>query len=307
MNIFSKIFQGGLTVWALVGASGTGKSFRAKLVCEKHKIDAIIDDGLLIQNDRILAGKTAKHEQTYMGAVRVALFDDKEHRDSVAKAIHKSKLKSILIIGTSEKMISKITARLQIPQPNPDKIIKIEDISSRDDIDKAIRSRQVEGKHVIPVPAIEIKKSYPQIFMTSIQEWVTRGPLKFLRGKKAMAEKSIVTPEFSKKGRLEISSAAITQMVMHCVSEKAPDVKVKKLSIKTDSHGYRLVLTVDVPLRKDLATITHELQSYIIDSLERFTGIMIEEVSIIIDKINMEAPSTQEEKAEILKQNKKRR
>ena len=66
-----------ITVFALVGPSGTGKSFRAKLLADKHGLEAIIDDGLLIQNDKILAGQSAKREKTYMGAVRVALFDDK--------------------------------------------------------------------------------------------------------------------------------------------------------------------------------------------------------------------------------------
>ena len=59
-----------VTVFALVGESGTGKSFRSKLLAEKYGIDALIDDGLLIQNDKILAGHSAKREKTYMGAVR---------------------------------------------------------------------------------------------------------------------------------------------------------------------------------------------------------------------------------------------
>src|SRR5690554_1237243 len=46
----------GVKVYALVGRSGTGKSFRSKLVAEKHNIDLIIDDGLLIRDERIIAG-----------------------------------------------------------------------------------------------------------------------------------------------------------------------------------------------------------------------------------------------------------
>ena len=49
-------------VYALVGDSGTGKSFRARLVAEKYDIDLIIDDGLLIRDSQILAGKSAKRE-----------------------------------------------------------------------------------------------------------------------------------------------------------------------------------------------------------------------------------------------------
>ena len=134
LNIFNKF--SGLTVMALVGESGTGKSFKSKLLAQKYNIDAIIDDGLLIQNDKILGGRSAKTEKTYMGAVRIALFDDKDHRDSVAKVLRKTHIKKILILGTSEKMVSKIALRLQLPQPQ--KIIHIEDIATKEEIERAI-------------------------------------------------------------------------------------------------------------------------------------------------------------------------
>ena len=284
------------TVYALVGESGTGKSFRSKLLAEQYNINAIIDDGLLIQDEKIIAGHSAKREKTYMGAVRAALFDDKEHRDSVAKVLKKSKIKKILILGTSEKMVMKIAMRLQLPQPS--KIIHIEDIATQEEIEKASKSRHVEGKHVIPVPSIEVKKTYPQIFSNSMHDFFSKGLFQKKSGKGKLIEKSIVQPEFSKKGRVEISEAALTQMVMHCVSECSPDVKVKKISIKTDSRGYRLVVTIDVPFGTQLTGKVHKLQQYIIDKIETFTGILIEEVSIVIDKITKEsvADNSAEEK-----------
>ncbi len=287
MNPFSDFLQKfkGMTVYALVGESGTGKSFRSKLLAQKYSINAIIDDGLLIQDDKIIAGHSAKREKTYMGAVRVALFDDKEHRDEIARALHHSKINKILILGTSDKMVIKIATRLQLPPPS--KIIKIEDISTREDIEKAIRSRQIEGKHVIPVPAIEVKRTYPQIFYDSIR--VLFHQKKFFNNSSETEgkpfEKSIVRPEFSKKGRISISEAALTQMAMHCVAEFDPGIRVKRLTIKTDSHGYRLIITIDVPFGTQLTGEIHNLQDYVIDNIERYTGILIEEVSIIIDKI----------------------
>ncbi len=50
----------GVRVFALVGGSGTGKSFRAKLVAEKYGIEIIVDDGLLIRDQKILAGRSGK-------------------------------------------------------------------------------------------------------------------------------------------------------------------------------------------------------------------------------------------------------
>ena len=75
---------------------------------------------------------------------------------------------------------------------------------------------------------------------------------------------------------------------MHCVNECAPDVKVKKITIKKDSRGYRLLVTIDVPFGTQLTGKVHKLQQYIIDKIESFTGILIEDVNIIIDKISME-------------------
>ena len=268
MKVLDDIFAlfTGITVFALVGASGTGKSFRAKLLAQKYDIGAIIDDGLLIQDDKILAGHSAKREKTFLAAVRAAVFDDKEHRDEIARALKKQNIRRLLILGTSEKMVRKIAARLQIPQPG--KIIKIEDIATQDEIDFAIRSRRIEGKHVIPVPALEIKRSYPQIFYDSIR-------IKLFRKERPSGadmkvyEKSVVRPEFSKKGRVSISEAALTQMVMHCVSEFDPEIKIKKLTIKTDAHGYKLVITTDVPFGTELAGKIHNLQKYVIENISR--------------------------------------
>lgn len=270
-------------VFALVGESGTGKSFQAKLVAQKYGIEYIIDDGLLIKDNRILAGHSAKKEKSFLAAVKVALFDEKSHRDEVSRKLQSENIKRILLLGTSEKMVTKIASRLQLPVPF--KIIKIDDIVSREEIDKAIRTRRIEGKHVIPVPSIEIKKNYPNIFYDAIRIFKRRkvpariGPLPTLH------EKSLVRPEYSKRGKVLISESALSMLVIHFVDEYNRDIKIKKILVKDDKMGYRLVITIDVPYGIQLGGNIHELQQYMIDNIERYTGILIEEVNIIIDKI----------------------
>ncbi len=287
MSFISNIFWffKGTTIYALVGESGTGKSFRAKLVAQKYGINLLIDDGLLIENDKILAGHTAKREKSFLAAVRVALFDDKSHRDEIARKLKKMTFKKLLILGTSEKMVNKIAVRLQIPKPT--KIIRIEDIATKEEIEKAIHSRRIEGKHVIPVPSIEIKVNYPKIFYDAVKVLLKRKqtPLSKTEVYQKMFEKSVVRPEFSKQGRVEISKAALSQMVIHCVAEFDKNIKVKKLTIKTDPQSYRLIILVDVPFGTQLAGKIHELQQYIINNIEKYIGTLIEEVSIIVDKI----------------------
>lgn len=286
MKSFSDLywFFKGVKVYALVGESGTGKSFRAKLLAQKYGIELIIDDGLLIRDDKILAGHSAKREQTFLAAVKVALFDDKVHRDTIARSLQNQQFKKVLILGTSEKMVNKIAVRLQLPQPQ--KIIRIEEIATQEEIEKAIRSRRVEGKHVIPVPSIEIQKSYPQIFYDRVRVLLKRKqtPLPGLNSSKVY-EKSVVRPEFSKTGRITISEAALSQMVIHCVREHDEQIRIKKLTIKSDAQGYRLVIVIDIPFGTQLTGKIHKMQEYIVENIERFTGILIEDVHIIIDKI----------------------
>jgi len=281
--IFNFLFLKRKKVFALVGESGTGKSFRAKLVAQKYGIDLIIDDGLLIKDNRILAGHSAKKENSFLTAVKVALFDDKTHRDEVARRLQTEKFKRILVLGTSEKMVNKIAARLQLNTPS--KIIKIEDIATQEEIDKAIRTRRIEGKHVIPVPSIEIKRNYPSIFYEAIKIFTRRKAPAGIGPVPTLHEKSVVRPEYSKRGKVIISESALSQMVIHCVDEYNKEIKIKKILVKDDKMGYRLVITIDVPYGIQLGGNIHELQQYIIENIERYTGILIEEVNIIIDKI----------------------
>lgn len=274
----------GVRVFALVGESGTGKSFRAKLVAQKYAIDLIIDDGVLIKNEAIVAGRSAKRDKNYMTAVKTALFHDKDHRDEVARYLQRHRWKKILLIGTSERMVHKIAERLQLPHPF--KIIKIEDIASRDDIEKAIQSRKVEGKHVIPVPAIEIKRSYPRIFYDSVRVFFQKKTSTTIINPPKLYEKSVVRPEFSKRGRIAIAESALSQMVIHCVDEFNSAIRIQKITVKSDSQGYRLTVVIDVPFGTQLSGNIHKLQQYIIDSIERYTGILIEEVSLIIDSFS---------------------
>ena len=282
-NSFYRVVKG-IRVFALVGESGTGKSYRAKLVTQKFGIDLLIDDGLLIRDYRILAGHSAKKEKTFLAAVKVALFDDKTHRDEVARKLQSERFKSILLIGTSIKMVNKIADRLQLPQPS--RIIKIEEIATQDEIEKALRSRKIEGKHVIPIPSFEAKRNYPGIFYDAIRVFLKRGSPVPILGAPRIYEKAVVRPEYSKRVRVFISEYALSRIVVHCVGEFDNEIDVKKIVVKSDGPGYRLVITIDVPYGTELSDNIQELQQYVIDNIERYTNILIEEINIIIDRVS---------------------
>jgi hypothetical protein len=275
-------------VYAFVGESGTGKSFHAKLVAHKYRISLMIDDGLLIKGDRIIAGRSAKEEKSYMGAVRAALFDSQEQRDEVAARLSSEKFGKILILGTSTRMIQKIAGRLNLPTPG--KYIRIEEFATRDEIETALRTRRIEGKHVIPVPRNEVKRTYSSIFFDAIRVRAkSRVPVNI--AVEPVHEESLVRPLYSKRERIIISEQALSQMALLAVNEFDADIRVKRISVNsTDDDGtvfagYKLAMLVDVPDGSELGSQVAELQKYIISDIERFTGILIEEVNIILDKI----------------------
>jgi uncharacterized alkaline shock family protein YloU len=277
----------GITVYALVGKSGTGKSFRAKLLAEKLGISYIIDDGLLIHETSIIAGKSAKKEKLYLSAIKTAIFSDSTHRKEVAEAIQRHKVKKILLLGTSDKMVNRVTEELGLPPIT--QVINIEEIASKEEIQKAIKSRSEEGKHVIAVPAIEIKRDYSQILSDSIRIFF-RGNRGGGKGEKvSFFDKSIVQPNFQADnkttGNVSITSAALTEMILHCIDEYDADVQMLKIKVKRSKSGYRIDISVGVPYGKKLADGLHGLRSYIQENLQRHTGIIFDHLEISVDKI----------------------
>lgn len=271
----------GVQVVALVGKSGTGKSFRARLVAQKENIDLMIDDGLLIRGQKILAGKSAKREKNYLAAVRTALFTDPDHLKQVSEALKREHFKGILIIGTSDRMVQKIAKTLGLPAIS--RIIRIEDIATSDEIATAMHMRHTQGRHVIPVPAIEVRNNNSGFVAESLKVFFRKGAGLFRR--REVYEKAVVRPEFARKGSISISEAALGQMILHCVDEFGVNAAVKKVKARNDSGGYRLKLELEVPYGEEIISPVHELQSYIIDSIERFTGILIHELHISIESV----------------------
>lgn len=269
-------------VYALVGKTGTGKSFRAKLLMEKKNIDLLIDDGLLIRDQRILAGKSAKREKNPVTAIKRAIFEDPEHAKEVRNVLSKEKFHSVLVLGTSEKMVARIVDRLNLPYP--DEVIYIEEVATEEDIYRARESRKLKGKHVIPVPVIEVKRDPSHRVLDSVKIFLRTYPLFFW--KKKIVEKTVVQPPFSRRGRLSISDVALSQMIMHCVEEFNRDIKISKIFIDTTPEGYKIEVKLSFPFGLAIPNTLASLQDYIVRNVERFSGIYIEKLDLTVDKIN---------------------
>ena len=80
-----------MKVYGLIGKSGTGKSYQAVNLCKELNIESIIDDGLFICRNKVMAGISAKRQPTKVGAVKTALFNNEEHMIEVRDKIKKIK------------------------------------------------------------------------------------------------------------------------------------------------------------------------------------------------------------------------
>ena len=105
-----------IKVYAFVGPSGTGKSYRAQMVAGEKGVHYIIDDGLLINENEVIAGSSATKASTKIETVKKALFINEDEKKKITDAFEKYKPESILILGTSDGMVEKIAANLGLPQ-----------------------------------------------------------------------------------------------------------------------------------------------------------------------------------------------
>ena len=180
---------------ALVGKSGTGKSHKAQAIAQRFGVDLIIDDGLLIKGQSILAGRSAKREKGILSAIKTAVFANPDQIADVKKALAQNSYRRILIIGTSVKMVMRIAGTLDLLPIR--RIIRIEQVSTRQEIAHALRVRAEQGKHIIPVPAVAVKRSYPHIFFESVKT-LLKGRKGLRRTEETVVEKTVVRPEYGR-------------------------------------------------------------------------------------------------------------
>lgn len=271
-------------VVAFIGKSGTGKSYRAQPVAKKVRADFIIDDGLLISGDKIIAGHSAKKENTFLSAMRVCLFEDKKHRDEVSKVLEEKKTKRVLVLGTSERMIQKIIARLSLPAPY--KIIRIEDVATQADMKEAQRQRLIEGKHVIPLPSSEVKKNYPQIFYEKVRLFFkpTKSPV--IATKTAVLfEKSVVRPKFFKREIQKVPTEMLKENIKKYVSEFNSNIVIKEIKINFESKGYDIFLLLDYPYYRNVAVSIKNLQKEINEKIEKYDNTFVSNINVVIDQM----------------------
>ena len=271
-----------IRVYAFVGPSGTGKSYRAQMVANENNIHYIIDDGLFIKDNEIIAGESAKKAPTKIETVKKALFLQDNQKEEIRKAIEKYKPESILILGTSDGMVKKIAANIGVPPI--EKIIYIEDIATKEEMEEARRSRITEGKHVIPVPTFEIKKDFSGFILDPLQIFKFKGR----NNKPYISEKSIIRPTFSYLGNFTISDTVFRQIIEHVAKKDKSIYSVIRTRIDNQPEGPYVYIEVIVEYGSNVRDVVENFKNKVIKELEKLTTMRVRTIKIVIKDIHIE-------------------
>ncbi|MFV8827656.1 hypothetical protein [Alkalihalobacterium sp. APHAB7] len=194
-----------MLVYALSGPSGTGKSTSALAFAYTKKIPAIIDDGLLIYNGKKIAGTSAKFEKNYITAVKRATFYFKDHQKEVQNAIKKYHISKILIIGTSPRMVHSICSALELGEI--DHLFDVTEVRSSKEIKMAQYVRLTQGKHVIPVPHIQVEQSF-------FKRLIKQGMKIISQKEEIIGETTVVYPDFDRNS-IQISNKVLNSIALY--------------------------------------------------------------------------------------------
>lgn len=176
-----------MNIYSFSGPSGTGKSSFALELAHQLEVDAIIDDGLFIMNGCRKAGTSAKFEKSAFKAVKRAIFSDDAHVEEVQVALQEVQPEKLMIIGTSDRMTIRIAERLGVGEI--EHFYHIDEYRTPKQMKMAKFIRKTEGKHIMPVPFVEVQQNF-------FKRLVMKGFEIFSTKKEKIGETTIVQPDF---------------------------------------------------------------------------------------------------------------
>ena len=194
------------------------------------------------------------------------------------KALAASNIKRLLIIATSDNMIGKIVKKLELDPPV--KTVYINQVASKAEIKKARYSRLQEGKHIVPVPTVELKPHFTGYFAD-----LPYNIFSSQRRQEKESDRSIVRPSFSFYGKLLIADTAIEDII-NLIAEKLEGVqKVSGIKVRRRSDNSKgIVISVEVVLfyGVKLFAVTRQLQAKIKEKVEYMTAMQVKNVNVSI-------------------------
>ena len=160
------------------------------------------------------------------------------------------------------------------------KTVYINEVASKAEIKKARYSRLQEGKHIVPVPTIELKPHFTGYFAD-----LPYNIFSSQRKQEKDADRSIVRPSFSFYGKLLISDSALEDIIK-IIGRKLEGVeRITSIKVRRRSDNSKgIVISVEVVLYYGvkLFAVTKQFQAKIKEKIEYMTAMKVNNVNVSI-------------------------
>jgi uncharacterized alkaline shock family protein YloU len=254
-------------------------------IVHDYNIKAIIDDGLLIADSKRLAGRSAKREDTRMAAVKRAIFFHEDHRQEVRRALEKYNPDSVLILGTSDRMIENIAENLGLH--GIDKWLRIEDVSTVEEIRAAKDQRARFGKHIIPLPTVEVRRDFSGYFLDAIKTIIRRRDQAPVIG-----EKTVVRPTFSYLGKFSVSNRVLVQIAQFAAEEVELVAEADRVRVSESGDGLEVHMDLNLISPYHILGTAELVQKRVAEEVEEMTRIHVIKVFLYIKSLKILNEST---------------
>lgn len=267
-----------MRVYGLVGASGTGKSYHAERIAVDLGVEFILDDGLLIHNNQIVAGFSAKFEANQIAAIKRAIFTDEVHRKTVQAGLARSQVQAVLVIGTSKRMVTTICSALELGAVM--EWLPIEELTSEADMALA-RNLRTRGLHAIPIFQSQLEVAPLPAFIKKLKH-------RFLVQRSEVTVPSrnnltVVSPLFN-QGAIYIHPRVVKESIVQLMKEESYPFQMRRLKYNPDDE--RIIrLYVTATWERDLILHGQRLSRDVRSYLQEKLGLPYMRVNLHIDSI----------------------
>lgn len=213
-----------------------------------------------------------------MESVRQALFLDPVRAESMRRTLVERLPSALMILGTSDAMLSRICENLWLNQPSIK--IRIEDVTTEMERNLAKQTRLAEGKHTIPVPSMEIKHEFSGSLIEPLARLWQRFDLGSVFGSTSTQntvdyDRTVVRPTFSTLGSYAMSDQAMKDLVS-VLALKVDGVEgVVDQKVQKEPYGVILSLDLAIYYGSSTQSVLAKTQTAVSAGVELLTAINV--------------------------------
>ena len=193
-------------------------------------------------------------------------------------------------------MVKRIQENLRLPKI--EKTIYIQDVSTKEEMEEAVRIRRTEGKHIVPVPTFEIKKDFSGILLDPFQI-LKRGKKKDKKKNKkenAGVERSVIRPVFSYFGKYTIKDKVFKDIIRLVCDriQGITEISTIRIDKAQNSNDVEISMNMEIAYGYNIEEMAEEMKKQSKKELEYMTSVNISMVNVKIVKIEVDEEKLQE-------------